>query len=79
MDSETPSYQPLNYIIASTLMVIIATQRMETHAWMMFLVASSKTKKEKVIAMAIPETADCTKAASDGIQAQTNPHVWCID
>jgi len=52
---------------------------METQAWMMFLVASSKTKKAKVIAMAIPETADCTKAASDGIQAQTNPPVWYID
>ena len=59
--------------------MMMATQRMERVAWMKFLVATNKTRKAKVIAMAIPEMADYTKAASEGIQAQTKPPVCAKD
>jgi len=66
-------------MMARTLMMMMATQRMERVAWMKFLVAINKTRKAKVIAMAIPEMADYTKAASEGIQAQTMPPVCAKD
>jgi len=78
-DSETPSCHPFKNMMARTLMMMMATQRMERQAWMKFLVAANKTTKAKVIAIAIPEMADCTKAASEGIQAQTKPPVCARD
>lgn len=75
MLSETPSYQPHRNMIATTLIMIIATHRIERQAWMMFRVATRRTTKAKEIAMAIPDTADFTNAASEGIQPQTKPPV----
>ena len=70
MDSETPNSQPYNAIIATTLMITIATHSIEIVASIMFLVANNKMRKAKHAAIMIPCTAEVTKALSDAIQAQ---------
>ena len=70
MDSETPNSHPCNAMIATTLMITIATHKIEIVASTMFLVANSKIRKAKHAAIAIPCTAEVTKALSDAIQAQ---------
>ena len=54
MDSETPNSQPFKDMMATTLMITIATQKMEITAKIMFLVASSKIRKAKHAAMIVP-------------------------
>lgn len=54
MDSETPNSHPYNAIIATTLIMIIATHNIEILASMIFLVANSRIKKAKHAAIIIP-------------------------
>ena len=54
IDSETPNSQPYKAIIATTLIITIATQTMEIVASKMFLVANKRMRKAKQAAIMIP-------------------------
>jgi len=70
MDSETPSYQPLSYIIATTLTTIPETQPIDMMLWVKFCVAIKRIINANSIAMKIPCMAPATKAYSLGINFQ---------
>lgn len=75
IDSPTPSSHPLNTIMATVLVITIATQIMARVDSRILPVAMSKMRNEKLTAVMMPFVADYTMALSDSIQHQKIPAV----